>query len=404
MKVKIIPVQISRATSTYHWANSPSPCLGLQTLCDGYEEDAKIAIVFFKALAFFWRENVQLVFLPSYSPARYLALFAAAKLLGVRTVMMNESHAGTEKAKGLTRWLKSQIIEGFDAALVGGEPHKRHFASLGLPVSKIFTGYDAVDNNFFTLSSEALRASDSRSAFGLPSRYFLSLGRMVYKKNLSTLINAYKRYVQQLADENQASTATGIPPVSLVFVGSGEEEVKLELLARRLGLRVIDRREHGLEASFIVDPKSVSSPPFSDGHEGTVYFYGFRQIHENLVFYSLAEAFILPSLYEEWGLVVNEAMACSLPVVVSCPAGCSEDLLPRGSSSSFHSVGLEERANGFVFDPNSPEALCEALHRLATAESAERQRLGRCSLAVVSQFGCENFARQALLAAEAACQ
>lgn len=77
--------------------------------------------------------------------------------------MMNESHAGTELATGWKRWIKRQIVKRFDAALVGGEPHKRHFASLGIPADKIFTGYDAVDNDFFASRAADIRAEAKKS-------------------------------------------------------------------------------------------------------------------------------------------------------------------------------------------------------------------------------------------------
>jgi hypothetical protein len=87
--------------------------------------------------------------------------------------MMNESHAGTEQATGSAyalrvygvtrRWIKRQIVKRFDAAFVGGEPHKRHFASLGIPAEKIFTGYDAVDGDFFAQRADEIRAAQRRS-------------------------------------------------------------------------------------------------------------------------------------------------------------------------------------------------------------------------------------------------
>lgn len=163
-----------------------------------------------------------------------------------------------------------------------------------------------------------------------------------------------------------------------------------------------------------------------ESDRGAVYFYGFRQIEENPVFYALAEAFVLPSFKEEWGLVVNEAMAAGLPVIVSRTAGCAEDLLP-GSESWQCSVGsiqsgenadaddcklktensLERRSNGFVFDPRSSDALSEALRRIADPLNPQRSTLnaaamGRRSREIVGKFSCENFAQQALRAAEAA--
>jgi glycosyltransferase involved in cell wall biosynthesis len=414
--------------------------------------------------------------------------------------------------------------------------------------------------------------TDYRKAYGLPERYFLSLGRMVEKKNLSTLVEAYARFARASGEKHGAGsvehgdTAVDRSVPSLVFVGSGELEGALREQARGLGLRVVDRTEwiagqsghsrtkrtedgpqansvrrsrgqidkepcevfshsrpqedrqleelseafkltrmdedgserpsadrtEGNAASPVIayGPSTALWPPVragcdlsaetTDGGDaaatsaedcklntehsvekdrGTVFFYGFRQIEENAVFYALAEAFVLPSLYEEWGLVVNEAMACSLPVIVSRTAGCAEDLLP-GSESFQCSVGraersepqiaprqtdgsattaaprdrsqarsiqsgknadaddckpqtensLEQRSNGFVFDPRSVDALATALARVADCGTADggdaaatlRAVMGRRSREIVAKFSCENFARQAMRAACAA--
>jgi hypothetical protein len=168
-RVRVIPVQISSDTATYEWKESnesrvkSKKCKGLQTLCNGVEEEVSPVDVFLKARRLFRDEKVDVAFLPSYSPARFFALFAAAKSLGIRTVMMNESHAGTEQATGWKRWIKRQIVKRFDAAFVGGEPHKRHFASLGIPAEKIFTGYDAVDGDFFAQRADEIRAAAKKS-------------------------------------------------------------------------------------------------------------------------------------------------------------------------------------------------------------------------------------------------
>jgi len=188
-ETRVVPVQIAAATATYGWSGehgagsgdppSRSPrrtttagqgqCDGLVTLCEGIEEAASPFEVFLKARKLFREVKVDVAFLPSYSPARYFALFAAAKSLGIRTVMMNESHAGTEQATGWKRWIKRQIVKRFDAALVGGEPHKRHFASLGIPAEKIFTGYDAVDNDFFAGRADEIRAGAKKGVAYGPS-------------------------------------------------------------------------------------------------------------------------------------------------------------------------------------------------------------------------------------------
>jgi glycosyltransferase involved in cell wall biosynthesis len=312
--------------------------------------------------------------------------------------------------------------------------------------------------------------TDYRKAYGLPERYFLSLGRMVEKKNLATLVAAYARYTQRVAGDGRWKIEDGGAPVALVFVGSGELEGALREQARGLGLKVIDRTEwragqssHGLtqidadkserlaadRTEGIADSRVTPavgglSAETTDGGDaaataaenckpntensvekdrGAVYFYGFRQIEENAVFYALAEVFVLPSLKEEWGLVVNEAMACSLPVIVSRTAGCAEDLLP-GSESMEHGAWsmeqeadvraarpyLERRSNGFVFDPRSSDALSEALRRIADQKTKRLRdeetdgvtEMGQRSREIVAKFSCKNFARQAMRAARAA--
>jgi glycosyltransferase involved in cell wall biosynthesis len=328
--------------------------------------------------------------LPSYSPKQSLAALLAAKSLGIRTVMMNESHAGTARAKGPTALVKRQLIGMFDAALVGGEPQRRYFASLGIPAENIFTGYDAVDNEYFASKADEVKGDKEklRVHYRLPQRYFLSLGRLAAKKNLCTLIRAFRLFLD----------ASPIKQTHLVMVGSGEEEPTLRSLCLQLGLPIYDH-----SASCILE-SALSQPG--------VHFYGFRQIEENPIFYALADAFVLPSLYEEWGLVVNEAMASGLPVVVSETAGCAEDLLEtyEGEKAVFQErpfclerfrLSQKIRRNGFVFDPRSSDELSRVLLFLESSPDVAAN-MGQAGRRIVGKFSCDNFAKNALLAVEAA--
>lgn len=364
----VIPAQIASGTSTYEWTEIGNQCTGLQTLYKGLKEEVSPVRVFFAAIRFFRQFKIRMVFLPSYAPAPEFALFAAAKLLGLSTIMMNESHARTERAQGWKRRIKHGIIRRFDAALVGGQPQRCHFTGLGIPEDRIFTGYDAIDNDWFQNGAANAREKETelRKSMSLPNRYFLSLGRMVEKKNLSMLIKAYAAFCKQCEE-----------PVALAMVGSGDEEPMLRELAKSLKLRVHDAAQ--------ITPEIRSSLTYRD-----VIFYGFRQINENPRFYALADAFVLPSLWEEWGLVVNEAMACSLPVLVAKGIGCAEDL-------------VEEGENGYTFDPQNAEEFCQLLVRLAS-DSALRKKMGTHSLKIINRWGCDNFARNAIAAANVACR
>jgi glycosyltransferase involved in cell wall biosynthesis len=337
--------------------------------------------------------RAEVALLPSYFNWS-LALNASLRLFGCRVVMMNETHAGTVRARGIKAVFKQKVVAAFHAALVGGEPHRRYFTSLGLPPAKIFTGYDAVDNDLFASKAASIRRHESevRKQYQLPEKYFLSLGRLVVKKNLSTLIRAYR----QVLDSSRACNT------HLVMVGSGEEEPKLRALCQELILPIYDK------TALTTGASSEDRKPNQPG----VHFYGFRQIEENPVFYALADAFILPSLWEEWGLVVNEAMACGLPVVVSETAGCAEDLLTPGQpdpppvlSADLHrrlaKLTGQIRQNGFLFNPQSVQSLADALTILEAAPQI-REDMGRAGRCIIEKFSCANFARNALWAAQAA--
>ncbi len=359
-----VAVQIASQSKTYDWKATQVDRDRLVTLCKGAEEDVSFLIVFLSAFKFWRREKIKAALLPSYSPPSSLALLLSAKLAGVKCIMMNESHAGTEKARGIKRRIKKVLVSIFDAALVGGEPQKRHFAALGLQPEKIFTGYDAIDNDYFSTWAAQARgtAKEVTGRLGLPSRYFLSLGRFVKKKDLSTLIRAYASFCKSSSE-----------PVALVMVGSGNEEAGLRKLAADLGLKTCSP-----EPDRSVDSRTEG---------GAVYFMGFRQVDENPAFYALAEAFVLPSFEEEWGLVVNEAMACGLPILLSNAVGCAEDLVADGK-------------NGWLFDPGDTLALTTRLKELA--EDAEMRRvMGEQSRVRIARWDCANFAENALLAVDA---
>ena len=390
--ISVHGVEMADHTADYCWQRD-STANSIVTLCPGaLYEKLPFWTVFLRARRELARLAVEVCFLPSYWPKQSLATLLAAKSLGIRTVMMNESHAGTSRATGVAGRLKRRLVGLFDAALVGGAPHRRYFTTMGLPQTRVFTGYDAVDNEFFARKADEVRSREveARRQWGLPDRYFLSLGRFVEKKNLSTLIRAYRLFLEANPESN----------IHLVMVGSGEAESEVGKLAEGYELPVYDKKRAGREAASFRCLKPG------------VHLYGFRQIDDNPVFYALAEAFILPSLYEEWGLVVNEAMASGLPVIISQTAGCAEDLLepadPWNKMTPTECALLSNwdllnkaRENGFVFDPKSSHELSRVLLWLEASPGC-RRAMGQASRRIVQKFSCGNFAMNALLAANVA--
>lgn len=382
-------LEIASRTHDYEWSRSGAT-VNLITLFPGdVAERLSFWRVFFRTRKSFAQLKLDVCFIPSYSPKQPLAALLAARSLGIRTVLMIDSHKGTMRTRTLGTWLKRRLVRLFDAALVGGGPQMTYVESLGMHRDSIFVGYDSVDNDYFARRAEETRAraAEFRHRYDLPSRYFLSLGRFLPKKNLDTLIRAYRRFLDAAATKTH-----------LVMVGSGAEETNLRMLCDELRLPVYNKMASKID---------VQESSTADGAPG-VHFYGFRQIEENPIFYALADAFILPSAVEEWGLVINEALSCSLPVVVSETVGSAEDLLRAGSPpgaewSTGEKPGLAKciRQNGFVFDPKSAAALTEALLTL-DSDPALRQSMGRAGRLIVEDFSCEKFARSALEAATTA--
>ena len=110
-----------------------------------------------------------------------------------------------------------------------------------------------------------------------------------------------------------------------------------------------------------------------------IHFPGFVQIEELPLYYGLAATFILPSShFEQWGLVVNEAMAAGLPVLVSRVCGCAPELVQEG-------------VNGFTFDPDDTEGLARLMWQMSWGE-VDLEAMSQASQSIISVWTPGTFA------------
>ncbi|HZZ86329.1 MAG TPA: glycosyltransferase [Anaeromyxobacteraceae bacterium] len=261
-------------------------------------------------------------------------------------VLMSDSQETDAPRHPLKELVKRWIVAQCDSALVAGRSHAAYLQKLGMPKERIALGYDVVDNDHFARGAEQARTDvGARGRLGLPERYFLASARFVEKKNLAGLLHAYAHYRH----------LSGGEAWDLVLLGDGP-------LRRQLGTL---QAELGVAAS--------------------VRFAGFKQYPELPAYYGLASAFVLASTSEPWGLVVNEAMAAGLPVLVSERCGAAE-LVRDGE-------------NGWRFDPRDPEHLGALMLRL-TRLGGELDAFGRASRRIVADYGPDRFARGFLEAVE----
>ena len=260
-----------------------------------------------------------------------------------KAIVMSETRAVDGRRVWWKEWVKSRIVRRFDAALCGGESHRRYLVQLGMPEGRVALGYNVVDNDFFRLPT-----ADCASFIDGP--YFLASNRFVERKNLGRLVEGYKTF-QDLVFRLQGAEKTGVWP--LVLLGDGE--LRGELIARCVEL--------GLKVAEVQNLKLDSYKVKTSAEGGLVFFAGFRQIGELWAFYARAGAFVHPALEEPWGLVINEAMASGLPVLSSRNVGAAEELVVEGKT-------------GVLFDPGNVNSIAESLFKMFSMSEADRRKMG----------------------------
>jgi 1,2-diacylglycerol 3-alpha-glucosyltransferase len=264
----------------------------------------------------------------------------------VRAILMSETKEDDAKRSWWKEMVKRYLVRKFDAAIVGGLKQKSYLMKLGMPEEHIRIGYDVVDNQHFEAGAEKARADQEgfRRRLGLPNRYFFACTRFLPRKNVDNLLGAYASYRASVQD-----------PWELIIAGTGPEFSRLR------------RIEAGLEV------------------EG-VRWLGFVQYQELPLYSGLASAFVHPAKSEPWGLVLNEAAASRLPLIVSDRVGARYELLKEGE-------------NGFLFDPYDLSSISRCLLRIAECSSVSRAKMGYHSSVIVNEWGPDRFGRELLAAA-----
>ena len=333
-----------------------------------------------------------------------------------RAILMSETRAADGRRVWWKEWLKSRIVRRFDSALVGGRSHADYLVRLGMSRERIATGYDVVDNAHFSAGAEKWRREPRPSkedcAFNGPraegrgiedsqteqpigrdtpqwhgqdapapllstldvrpsTPFFLASNRFVERKNLARLIDAYAGYVKSIQHSvvsiqgrgDSGGISTSVWP--LVLLGDGPLRADLIARCKTHGLAIAECAPWQQLPTANCHPSTISGTP-------TVFFPGFRQIEELPQFYVRAGCFVHPALEEPWGLVLNEAAACKLPILAGDNVGAAEEL-------------VEDGVNGWKFDAQSVDSISENLKKMATLSPDERDHMGKESFRILQE-------------------
>lgn len=228
--------------------------------------------------------------------------------------------------------LKKIYIKRFTMAHVYGQSNREYMLRLGMANDRIITKRAVLDVRRYA------RRPEIRKDPGCLT--LLYVGRFSPEKNLEALLAA----IHRLRGERLPR------PLKLVLAGYGPLEAKLRGLVDTLGL------------------------------QDSVVFTGAVEQERLPLVYSAADVFVLPSLSETWGLVVNEAMCCELPVAISNRCGCAKDLVTPDT--------------GWAFDPHDVDDMVCVLRVIALTPPERLTSMGKSARAVSVEYSPENCARR----------
>lgn len=263
----------------------------------------------------------------------YSMLFRIPLYIGYERTCHTERNTG--KLKTWHRKISDKFIKGY---LVNGIETEKYLMSIGIKQEKIHRigisadskGLMSAIKNMTEAEQSVFREKYMGDGDGL---LFLFSGQIVKRKGVNFLLKAWKKHV------------INHPNDKLVLIGYGDMYDALKL-------------KYGDEESIYMEGKV---------NYGDVYRY-----------YAIADVFVLPTIEDNWSLVIPEAMACGLPVSTSIYNGCHPELVKKDE-------------NGVTFDTYNQESIIFALDYF---HHQDLKAMGRMSVELEREFNTEHCAKR----------
>ncbi len=285
-------------------------------------------------------EKYDTVIFSGYASLTHQAAFWLTKMKKIPGIIWYRSHASSNS---LIRKLMSPYIDaminGSKAVIVPGEKSKQHLLLRGADPRDIFSVGNSIDNDSF---NQAYRSFQEKGQIALrkelnlaDQKVILYVGRLVDVKGLFVLLDSFVQVKKK------------VPGSTLLILGDGYLQSKL--------MRYCQQHD-------------ISS----------VKFVGFVQPSELGKYYFSSDVFVLPSRYETWGLVLNEAMIFGLPVVTTSCVGAAGEIVLN-------------KKTGFIVPPDNPEMLADALVTILSNEQLSKA-MGENAQALIAKHKPEHSA------------
>lgn len=304
----VTAIEFFAASTVYDWDSTGYPGLRRITL---YPDGARPRrVLWWRLLRAIWRQRANAVFLCHYERPAVFLVALVLRLCGRRVFTMIDSKFD-DKPRAFWRELaKVLAMAPYCGALVGSRRSAEYVRFLGMGNRPVAEGFDCLD------IARLQAAIEGEISLPHAERDFLIVARMVAKKNIGFAIHAYAQY-----------RAVAAHPRRLRIIGYGADEGDLRRTVALLGLEDAVLFESARDSAVVA-----------------------RAMHKAL-------ALILPSIEEQFGFVVIEALAQGLPVLVSGNAGAVDGLVDNG-------------VNGWIVDPHRPAALIAAMTLMDRDEGA----------------------------------
>lgn len=262
-------------------------------------------------------------------------------LRGIPHVMCYERTSHTERNAGIARkWYRRFVSNWIDIIDCNGKlcgeyvKELLHWSDDRLTFGHMVADVNGMMKTINEVSDK--EATQLRKRLGVHGIMLLFVGQLIDRKGVLELLDAWREF--KMEDDNSAS---------LVFVGTG---------ARMSEMQSIIKEEH------IPDVVLVGAVDYNDVPS----------------FYKAADCFVLPTMEDNWSLVIPEAMACGLPVATTIYNGCHPELVTP--------------ANGWVFDSMKKEGIKNVLYDIVR-NSSKLTEMGEESKRIVANFTAHHAAK-----------
>jgi glycosyltransferase involved in cell wall biosynthesis len=257
-------------------------------------------------------EKPDIIVISGYNnPINLLMLFRAL-LFKIPFIYWTEGIHEPNSLLGLiTRPLRVLFVKKARAIIVPGKISKKYVFSLGADFSKIIIASNIIDNKlFFDISNKYLNKKEEiKEQLGLKNKLvILYVGQLIKRKGVKYLLYAYEK----LKNKNN---------IALILIGSGDQEKNLKLIANSISIK-----------NFRI-------------------FLAGMSMDELIKFYSISDIFVLPTLEDIWGFVINEAMACKLPIISTNKSQAAQEMILPGE-------------NGYIIKAENVEELSKVLDEI----------------------------------------